>query len=183
MQEDKDLFYIWAWTFELAKGIFIFLAILVLIHFFIATVFVVDGISMEPNFHDGEYVLVDKISYTVGEPHRGDAVILKFPGDPEHKKYIKRIIGLPNEKLQIDNNRIYINDQPINEFYIDETVQTLPNTTIELGKNEYYVVGDNRENSNDSRVWGACPKKDIIGKATIILLPPKNFSTIPQIQY
>lgn len=179
----KNIFYVWTWTFELAKGIFVLIAFLILIHFFIATVFVVDGASMEPNFHNKEYILIEKLSYLIAKPQRGDVVVIKFPGDPEHKKYIKRIIGLPGETLEIKDNNVYINGQKINEFYIPQYVKTLPNMKTTIGPNDYFIMGDNRENSNDSRFWGTCPKNDLIGRAIMILLPTKYTSSIPRIEY
>ncbi len=178
-----DIFYIWVWVFELAKGIFIFLAIIVLIHFFIATIFVVEGPSMEPNFHNKQYIIVEKISYLVSEPVRGDVVVIKFPGDPENQKYIKRIIGLPGDALEIKNGKVYINEQLLQEFYIPQNVETTPNQKIILKKDEYFIMGDNRPNSNDSRAWGVCPKKNIIGRAWMIIIPVNDLSLMPHVDY
>lgn len=175
--------YLGEWFFELGKGIVVFLVIVILIHFFIATVFVVDGASMVPNFLDGEYILVDKISYLIGAPQRGDSVILKFPGDPEHKKYIKRVIGLPGETLEIKKGEVFINNKKLDEFYLPTNILTYPDSKTNLGTNEYYMIGDNRVNSSDSRIWGICPKKYIIGRALMVLYPFSQFSVIPQVDY
>lgn len=169
--------------YELIKGIIIFIIIIVLIHFFIATIFKVEGVSMEPNFHQDQYVVVDKISYIISKPQRGDVVILKFPGDPEKTKYIKRIIGLPGEKITILNNKIYINDQLLREVYLPIGRPTRPEMSQVLGQDEYFVVGDNRENSNDSRVWGTASKKYLIGKAIFYLYPWQYWGAIAKVYY
>lgn len=175
--------YFGEWLFELGKGIVIFLVMVILMHFFIATIFVVDGASMVPNFQDGEYILVNKISYLIGNHQRGDSVILKFPGDPEHKKYIKRVIGLPGETLEIKKGEVHINGKKLDEFYLPKNILTYPDSKTAIGANEYYMIGDNRTNSSDSRTWGVCPKKYIIGKAWVILYPFSKFSVIPQVDY
>ena len=160
--------------FELTKWLIAVAVILIIIHLWIVSIFIVDGLSMEPNFHNGELIIVNKIGYLSGNPQRGDVAVIKFPGDPEHKKYIKRVMGLPGERLEIKDSKIYINGDPINEFFIDESVKTQPNMSVDIGRDEYFMMGDNRENSNDSRVWGVCPKKDMVGRAWIVLWPPKS---------
>lgn len=182
-QSSNKLFYLTGWVYEVARGIIFIIAILIVIVAILGTIYIVDGASMEPSFNDGEYILVEKLSYWLSTPHRGDAVILKFPGDPENKKYIKRIIGLPGDKIVIKNQKVYINGSAINEFYLTYGTPTLPDLNITVGQKEYFVLGDNRENSNDSRIWGTCPEKLIIGKAWIIFLPLKNFSVIPEVEY
>lgn len=169
--------------FELTKWIAFLVVFFGLIHFFVATIFIVDGISMEPNFHTGEYVIADRWHYVFGEPQRGDSVILKFPGDPEHKKYIKRIVGLPGDKVQVYNGSIYINGQKLMESYIPEDVETDADRTVNetLKEDEYFVSGDNRPNSNDSRAWGAAPKRFLIGKAWFKVFPKPE--KIPNVSY
>ncbi|MCL5795190.1 MAG: signal peptidase I [Patescibacteria group bacterium] len=182
MQVNKSN-YLVELAFELGKGVAIFLVIIIIIHFFVATIFVVDGASMETNFHNGQYILVDRISYLTGFPKRGDPVVLRFPGDPENKKYIKRVIALPGETIEIKNGSVYINSKKLNEFYLAKDIYTSPNLKKTLAKDEYFMMGDNRGNSSDSRIWGPCPRQDIIGKAYMILLPPANFSVIPPVEY
>lgn len=169
--------------FELSKGILIFLVIVMLVHFFIATVFKVEGKSMEPNFSQDQYMLVNKLSYIISSPERGDVVILKFPGDPDKMKYIKRIIGLPGEKVTIKNGKVFINDEQLFEVYISQEIKTIPNMETQLGTDEYFVVGDNRPNSSDSRVWGSAPKKFLIGKAIFYLFPPSDWGYISKVFY
>lgn len=177
------LFYASGWLYEVAKGILLAIAIVAVFTVLLATIFVVDGASMEPNLRDGQYILVEKFSYIKNSPQRGDMVVLKFPGDPQRKKYIKRVIGLPGESLEIKNSRVFINSRELKEFYIPIFAKTEPDLKINISKNEYFLIGDNRENSNDSRIWGTSPKRYIIGKAWLILLPKEDFSTLPTVEY
>jgi signal peptidase I len=177
------LFYSVGWFYEIAKGIIISVAILIVIFAILGTVFVVDGVSMEPNFHDKQYILVEKLSYLLNEPARGDNIVLRFPGDPDNKKYIKRIIGLPGETIEINDGKVYINGKVLSEFYIDKSVKTMPNMKMIILSDEYFVIGDNRPNSSDSRIWGTCPRKNIIGKTYVIFYPFKDFSVIPPVEY
>lgn len=170
------------WVFELGKiGAVLFIIALIL-HYFVLRISGVSGGSMEPNFKDGEFVLVDQISYRFAEPKRGDVVILKFPGQPK-EKYIKRIIGLPFETISIKDGFVYINDKKLNERYLPFGRQTSPEMKITLGKEEYFLLGDNRENSNDSRFWGPCPKNYILGRAIFILWPISDWNIVPRPAY
>mgnify|MGYP001121404040 CR=1 FL=1 len=165
--------------YELARGIILLAVALVLCHFFIVTIFIVDGESMEPNFRNNEVLLVEKISYLVSQPQRGDTVVVKFPGDPEKKKYFKRIIGLPGEKIEIKNNEIFINGQRLYEPYIPANIQTQPDGSWLLLGEEYFLLGDNRENSYDSRLWGVAPRQYLIGAGWATLWPLTKAGLIP----
>lgn len=171
-------------AFELTKNLIIIVIIATLANYFVATIAIVDGPSMEPNFHTKEGLLINRWAYNFGKPERGDAVVLKFPGDPERKKYIKRIIGLPGERIQIQNGKVYINNQLLEETYIPSHVKTdSPSRYIDeiIKPDEYFIIGDNRPNSNDSRVWGTAGKRFLIGKASIQLWPKQK--NIPQPTY
>ena len=170
--------------YELTKWIIGLVVIITLVHFFVVTVAVVDGVSMEPNFHTDEIVLLDRWNYNFGKPERGDAVVLKFPGDPEHKKYIKRIIGMPGEHIQIQNNQVLINGKVLNESYIPSTTLTdSPSRVIDetIKSDEYFVMGDNRQNSNDSRVWDTAGRRFLIGRAWLKVWPVQEI--IPEPKY
>lgn len=179
----QKFFYGSGCAYELTKWIIVALVVGTLIHFYIGTLFIVDGQSMEPNFHNGQYILVNRWQYNFGEPQRGDPVVLKFPGDPEHKKYIKRIIGLPGEHIQILEGYVYINGKRLNESYIPAGVLTIPNLDRVLREDDYFLLGDNRLNSSDSRIWGICPKRDLIGKAFFTLKPLSMWGVIKPPNY
>jgi signal peptidase I len=164
--------------YELTKWIMIFILMLSMVHFFIATLFIVDGISMEPNYHTGQYVIVDRFQYLFGTPERGDVVVLKFPGDPEHKKYIKRIIGLPGENVIIQEGVVYINGKKLEEKYLPEETLTLPNVNRTIKEGDYFLLGDNRPNSSDSRIWGVAARRYLIGRAWLIVYPFSDFKII-----
>jgi len=172
---------------DLIKFAVIALLIVVPIRMFIAQPFVVSGESMFPTFHDGEYLIVDELSYLIGSPHRGDVIIFRYPGDTK-RFFIKRIIGLPNEEVSIKNGEVTIinkenpNGFTLTEPYIDEKFNTTSNYTT--GSDEYFVMGDNRNRSSDSRMWGEplttkLTDKLIIGRAYLRLLPFNNISYLP----
>lgn len=174
----KGLLGLW----DIVKFAVIALLIVIPIRMFIAQPFVVSGESMFPTFHDGEYLIVDELSYITGNPHRGEVIIFRFPGDTK-RFFIKRIIGMPNEEIIIKNGEITIinkenpNGFTLNEPYIDESFNTT--TSYKTEENEYFVLGDNRNRSSDSRVWGLLPSKLIIGRAYLRLLPLKEISYLP----
>lgn len=160
---------------DLLKIVIVLVIILVLTNTFIGTIFVVSGESMYPTFKDGEFVWSNKVGYLVGEPSRYDSVVVLYPGDPTNKKYIKRVIGLPGEKVEIKAGRvnIYKNNQPIsyNENFMPGNIVTEPEGVFQLKDNEYFLMGDNRPNSNDSRFFGAVERRFIFGHATLIFWP------------
>lgn len=183
----QKFFYGSGCLYELTKWVVILIVFGVLIHFYVGTLFIVDGLSMFPNFQDKQWILVNRWQYNFGQPDRGDAVVLRFPGDPEHKKYIKRIIGLPGETVEVKNSGVYINNKKIIESYIPNDVLTEPYipslTKWQIPKDEYFLLGDNRYNSSDSRIWNLCPKRDLIGKAFFTLYPFDILGTIKHPKY
>jgi signal peptidase I len=149
---------------------------------YVAEPYIVDGASMDPTFHTGDYLIVDKISYELGTPKRNTVVIFKYPNNPA-KSFIKRIIGLPGETVTVGENSVTIvNTENPNGFEIDQSYVTHPSAvslTITLGPDEYFVMGDNRAESFDSRAWGPLNKKYISGIPVLQLWPLGNISILP----
>jgi signal peptidase I len=181
----QTLIYIGKEIWELVK----FLAPIVIIVFFVRTFiaqpFIVDGESMAPNFHSGHYLIIDQISYRFKEPARGDVVVLRYPVQP-NRFFLKRIIGLPGETINLrDGSVVITNEEFPNGMIIDEPYhnqKTLPAGTygnITLGQDEFYVMGDNRIGSSDSRSWGVLPRENITGRALIRLFPFNKIDITP----
>ncbi len=144
--------------------------------------FRVNGYSMEPTLHNDEFILVDKISYHFVQPHDGDIIVFKYPYSP-NTDFIKRIMGVPGDRISIHAGHVYRNGKPLVEHYIAAqpayNMRTIPTTNSTLvPKNEYFVLGDNRNNSDDSHLWGLLPKHDIIGRALVAYWPPQNFGLL-----
>lgn len=175
-------------SFDTIKIIVISLVIIIGIRSFVMQPFFVNGQSMEPNFYDGDYLIVNEIGYRFDNPKRGDVVIFHYPNDPR-QFFIKRIIGLPGEKIEIKNNKIaiYNKEHPdgftLDEFYIPESAVISKDYSQELKNDEYYVLGDNRRASSDSRVWGVLEKHYIVGKAWIRAWPFDSFSVFEGLEY
>lgn len=156
---------------------FILLAIIIVVpvRIFIAQPFVVSGSSMYPTFHNGDYLIVDELSYRLGDIERNDVVIFKYPLAPS-KYFIKRVIGLPNEIVEVKNGTITITDKKTNQIttldqsYLENSVGGI-DAKYDLGNEEYFVMGDNRGASSDSRYWGPVKKDLIVGQAYLRLLP------------
>lgn len=172
-----------AWgLWDLIKFAIIALVIVIPIRMFIAQPFVVSGESMYPTFDNGQYLIVDELSYNIGTAKRGDVVIFHYPIDPK-RYFIKRIVGLPNEEIEINNGQVTIKNKEnpngiiLNESYIHENFDTTG--TYKTGDKEYFVMGDNRNRSSDSRVWGVLPEKFMVGRAYLRLLPIKSMSYLP----
>lgn len=163
-------------------------SIFVISYFFLFQPHEVIGSSMDPNFTDQEYILSDKISYRFHSPERGDVIVFKSPPDPD-KDYIKRIIGLPGEKIKIQGGRVFINDRLLEEKYLPAGDFSSPGKSLREGQdvvipqNSYIALGDNRRYSSDSRDWGFVPKENIIGKAFLRYWPPQKIGLIPKNSY
>lgn len=162
---------------ELAKVFLISMAIIIPIRYFIVQPFFVRGASMEPSFQDGEYLVIDQISYRLRSPRRGEVIVFRFPLRPS-QFFIKRIAGLPGETVAVQDGRVIIKNGAhpdgviLDESpYLDPSLRTGGNTTITLSEREYFVLGDNRAASSDSRSWGALPEDDVIGRAWIRAFP------------
>lgn len=135
----------------------------------------VDGYSMRPTLEDGEFVLVNKLSYRFGEVKRGDIIVFHFPMNPQ-EELIKRVIGLPGDRVTVRDQRVYVNGQALSEPYIAQTPLYQGEWTVTDG--HYFVLGDNRNNSNDSKDWGLLPAENVVGKAILIYWPPSMWSII-----
>ena len=161
---------------EILEIAFIAIASVFIIRTFLLQPFLVSGASMEPNFSSDDYLLIDELTYRLREPERGEVVVFRYPFN-ESVYYIKRIIGLPGEKVIVKNGLVTIVNQDapqgflVKEEYLPRGLITGGNEEVTLGPSEYFVMGDNRPASSDSRAWGPVPKKDIIGLARLRLWP------------
>jgi len=168
---------------EFVRFALIALTIVVFVRGFIAQPFIVAGSSMVPTFEDGQYLIIDEISYRLSEPKRNDVVVFRYPKD-EKKFFIKRIIGLPEETIDIKEGGITISNKEhptgfiLPQPYIKNTLKS-PEQHFELKKGEYFVLGDNRIASSDSRYWGAVPKRLLMGKVFLRLLPINKIGLSP----
>lgn len=181
MQSQKSIFK------ELLQFIIVVLLVVLPIRLYIAQPFVVVGQSMEPTFVSNEYLIVDELSYKLDQPERGQVIVFKYPYGIEQngasKYFIKRIIGLPGETVLIREGVVSIKNKEnpkgfiLNEPYVSSKADTSMSMT--LGEDQYFVMGDNRPKSFDSRSWGPLPSDLIVGKAFIRLLPPQKISLLP----
>jgi signal peptidase I len=173
---------------EWLQVIVIALVISLPIRFFIAEPFVVNGASMDPTFATGQFLIVDRLTYRFEAPQRGDVVVFKYPNNPK-VYFIKRIIGLPGETVSIKNGTVTIINEEhpqglvLDESYIDTAHTSRETTSSKLGEDQYFVMGDNRAQSSDSRVWGTLDKKLIAGRPIIRLLPINTLSVLPGIYH
>jgi signal peptidase I len=138
----------------------------------------VESVSMQPTLYEGDFVIVSKVAYKVGKPNHGDVIIFLYPPDPSRVPYIKRVIGLPGDKVSVASGKVYINDVPIKEPYIKAPPSYTG--TWEVPPDSIFVLGDNRNNSSDSHSWGMVPLKNVLGKAEVIYWPPNDWQTLSQ---
>ena len=168
---------------EIIRFSIIALIIVIPIRMFVAQPFIVSGASMEETFQSGEYLIVDQVSYHLHDPARGDVIVFRYPKDPS-KYFIKRVIGLPGETIKIEGSTVTIinKEHPdgfvINEPYI-KSMSHDNQLTETLSAREYFVMGDNRDRSSDSRAWGILTEDRIIGKAFLRLFPPNALDVMP----
>lgn len=167
---NKALSFFW----EVMKIVIIAFLIVAPIRYFIFQPFLVKGSSMEPNFHNGDYLIIDEISYRFREPKRGEVVVFEYPKNTR-SRYIKRIIGLPGETVEVKKGKVFVTsskkEQVLKKDYIPENTSTPGNIEITLDSGEYFVLGDNRDASYDSRRWGALKREYIVGRVWLHLEP------------
>lgn len=170
----KSFFYVIWETVEVAL---IAMVSVLIIRTFLVQPFLVSGVSMEPNFHNGDYLLIDELSYRFREPERGEVIVFHYPNDEKYY-YIKRIIGLPGDEIEFKDGKVVVfnKDFPkgmvLRENYLPFSEDTVSaNKKIKIGENEYFVLGDNRDFSFDSRSWGEVKEGEIIGIVRLRLWP------------
>lgn len=138
----------------------------------------VDGDSMVPTLVSGEYVIVSRLTYRVGSPERGDIIVFHYPRNPE-EEYIKRVIGLPGDKVEVKNGAVYVNGEKLDESYLTVKTNYLGMWSIPSG--QLFVLGDNRNNSSDSHDWGTVPMDYVIGKALVVYWPPPDWGLVDHV--
>lgn len=179
---------------DIVETVVVALSIFLVIYLFFMQPHQVNGQSMEPNFHNGEYVLTDKVSYHTGDPQRGDVVVFHAPpaaGCPDGTgcDFIKRVLGVPGDTVSVKENKIWVNGRILPEAYLDENLEINPGEftrggrEVVLGPDEYFVSGDNRPFSSDSRSWGPIKRADIVGRAFFRYLPLDRMGLIHRISY
>lgn len=136
----------------------------------------IESISMQPTLYAGDYVIVNKVAYRLGEPSRGDVIVFHYPPDPGREPYIKRVIGLPGDYVVIRDNQVLVNGESLDEPYINAE----PNYDGEwrVPADSLFVLGDNRNNSSDSHSWGMVPLENVIGKAEVVYWPPSEWKAL-----
>lgn len=169
---------------EIVKFTLIALAIVIPLRVYVAQPFIVDGASMEPTFSTSQYLIVDQLTYHFEKPEREAVIILRYPVNPK-KFFIKRVIGLPGETLSMKDGKITIvnKEHPegtiIPDIHVEPARQTPAVFSITLGPTEYFVMGDNRRESSDSREWGPLEEKYIVGRPFLRLYPPTKMTLFP----
>lgn len=180
-EEKKEIKKSGSW-WELVRFALIALLVVIPIRILVAQPFVVSGSSMQPTFENGDYLIIDELSYRLGEPKRYDVVVFRYPGDTK-KFFIKRIIGLPNETVVIQGEDVIIkNEENLQGFKIEQPYvkqNSVGELAYKLKDSEYFVLGDNRRASSDSRFWGPVHRKYLIGKPVLRLLPTTSIGINP----
>jgi len=173
--------------YSFVETVVIALVIAVVLYLFIMTPHEVLGNSMHPTYKNGEYLMANKLVYRFGEPKRGDVIIFKYS---DTQDFIKRIIGIPGDSIMVKDGRIYVNGNQLNESnYLEDTVYTsggeylAEGQTIAIGEDEYFVLGDNRPHSSDSRTFGPISENQVKGKAWIVYLPISEFRIVTHEEY
>jgi signal peptidase I len=164
-------------VFELVESVVIAVVLALVIRFFLFEPFYIPSGSMEPTLQVNDKIIVNKFVYKLGEPARGDIIVFKYPLDPS-RDYIKRVIGLPGETLEIKESTVYVNNQPISENYLPSDIKFMDFGPVSIPDDSYFMMGDNRNNSQDSRVWGTLSENYIVGKAFLIFWPANRMGLL-----
>ena len=165
---------------ELVETLILTLVIFLLIRFAVQN-FRIEGYSMEPNFHDGQFLFVNKIVYMLQPPERGDVIVF-VPPSSSARDFIKRVIGVPGDRVEIVNGRVFVNGEELKETYpLNPGSYSMGPVTVP--PDEYFVLGDNRNYSSDSHSWGSVSAKKIIGKAWVTYWPPQMIGLVPDYSY
>ncbi|OGF30713.1 signal peptidase I [Candidatus Falkowbacteria bacterium RIFOXYA2_FULL_35_8] len=181
----KVAYFFW----DLVKVVCIALAIIIPVRYFLIQPFYVKGASMEPSFYDDEYLIIDELSYRISQPERGDIIVFRYPKDPS-QFFIKRVIALPGEKVEVRDGFVFVyTDEGEKKYlldemdYLDNSTRTLGDKVWNLEADEYYVLGDNREHSLDSRVFGPVGRGNIVGKVWLRGWPLTRVKIFSPISY
>ena len=174
-------------VWDVLKVVAIVFIVTFIVRVFLFQPFYIEGSSMEPDFHNGEYILIEKVAYRFKLPARGDVVVFRYPNNPS-LNYIKRLIGLPGETVRIEKGQVSINGNALTESYLASGDKTMVGSSadpyeITLGKDQFFVLGDNRQHSSDSRDWGPLVLRFIMCRATIVIYPRVDFHAIASPSY
>ncbi len=172
-----------SFVLELLQVVVFAISIFLFVYLLILQPHKIKGASMEPNFHDGEYLLTDKVSYRLGEPKRGDVVVFRAP--PSYSdEFIKRIIGLPGEEIKVEGGKVYVNGRALEEKYLPSDTYimagrfTPEGEVVKVPEDSYFVLGDNRDHSLDSRSIGTVERQYITGRAWLVYWPVTEAGTV-----
>lgn len=172
---------VWLFTWDFLKILGLALAIIIPVRYYLFQPFIVTGQSMQPNFRQGEYLIIDEITYRLSLPRRGDVSVIHSPADPS-QYFIKRIIGLPGETIEIRNGMVVVKNSEhpggftLVEPYLPSNIATFGNITVTLDQDHYYVLGDNRLASSDSRFFGPITRESIVGRVILRAFPLDKFT-------
>lgn len=155
---------------EILESVAIAVILAVIIRFFLFQPFYIPSGSMEPTLKPGDRIIVNKLIYRYSQPKRGDIMVFKYPRDPA-RDFIKRTVGLPEETIEIKDSKVYINNKEIPQPFLEPGLKFGSFGPVEVPEGSYFMMGDNRNNSEDSRVWGTLPRENIVGKAMFIYWP------------
>jgi signal peptidase I len=174
-------FKLWSLVYEILETVVLAAIIWLAVNFATAR-FIVEGSSMEPNFHTGQMLIISRLTYRLSSPQRGDVIVFQYPGNPVDD-YIKRVIGIPGDIVEIQNGNVLINGHIISEPYLPSRTGEVYRGKWVVPADSYFVMGDNRLHSSDSRSWGMLAREYIIGQAWLSYWPPDLWGAVPKVSY